>query len=89
MPAAGSIRRSMTPPLQQRGVEAVAGVGEVGLRGGGPEAGVDADEEQPQVGPEQVGHLRVAERLELGPREAAAFGHGGQPVTYREPPSGQ
>ncbi len=50
------------PGEQQRRVEAVAGVREVGLRGRGPQAGVDADEQQPDVRPEQVGHLGAAGR---------------------------
>jgi hypothetical protein len=40
---------------------------EVGLRRGGPEPGVDADEEQTQAWADQVGDLGVAERLQLGP----------------------
>ncbi len=48
----------MIPDLQQRGIEAVDRVREVGLGRGGPQPGVDADEQQPHVGAEQVGHQR-------------------------------
>ena len=58
------------PGPQQRRVEPVAGVGEVGLGGGGPQPGVDADEQQPEAGPDQVGDRGVAVRLELGPGES-------------------
>ena len=58
------------PP--QRRVEAVAGVGEVRRRRRRPQAGVDADEEQPQARADEVGHRCVAERLQLGPGEPHA-----------------
>ena len=67
--------------LQQRGVEAVDRVREVGLGGGGPQPGVDADEQQPHVGAEQVGHERAAVGLQLGLGEA---GHGEEPATSAE-----
>ena len=58
------------PAPQQRRVEAVGRVREVGLHGRGPQPRVDPDEEQPQqvvAEPRgQVGDLDVAERLELG-----------------------
>ena len=60
------------PGAQQGRVEPVARVGEVGRRGGGPQPGVDADEQQPQAGPDEVGDRGVTERLELGPAEAHA-----------------
>jgi hypothetical protein len=53
------------PGSQQRGVEAVHRVREVRLCRRGPQAGVDADEQQADVRTEQVRHLGVAERLEL------------------------
>ena len=84
MPAAGSIGDVEDPGAQQRGVEPVAGAGEVGLRGGGPQARVDADEQQPQRlagGREEVGHLHVAEGLELGPGEP----HGCHPAGRSDP----
>ena len=46
------------PAAQQRRVEAVAGVGEVGGRGRRPQPGVDADEQQAQAGPDQIRHGR-------------------------------
>ena len=55
--------------LQQRRIEAVSRVGEVGLCGCRPEPGVDPDEQQTQAGPDQVGNDRVAERLEFCPRK--------------------
>ena len=70
IPAPASIGSSDDPGPEQRGVEPVGRVSEVGLRRGGPEPGVDADEEQPHARTEQVGDLRVAERLELGAGEA-------------------
>ena len=73
IPSDGLIGSVMIPAAQQRGVEAVRRVREVGLRRGGPEPGVDADEQQPEVRAEQVGHLGVAVGLELGAGEA---GHG-------------
>ena len=68
---------------QQRRIEAVAGMGEVGLRRGGPQTGVDPDEQQPQPRTDEVGHDRVAVGLELGPREA----HGGAGYGLRSSPS--
>ena len=67
IPSDGLTGSVTMPGAQQRGVEAVGRVREVGLHRRGPQARVDADEEQPQVGRlgEQVGHLDVAERLEL------------------------
>ena len=61
----------------QRRPEAVGRVAEVGLGGRGPQARVDPDEEQPRAGSEEVGHLGVAERLQLRPGEP----HGTQPGT--------
>ena len=46
----------------QRGVEAVARAREGRLNGGGPQAGVDADEDQPRVRTDEVGQARVPER---------------------------
>ena len=58
------------PGTVQGRVEAVAAAGEVRTGGGGPQAGVDADEQQPQRVRQQVGDGAVAELLELGLGEA-------------------
>ena len=67
------------PGLEQRRVEPVDRVREVGLRGGGPEAGVDADEEQPQRpvrvaaagrGPRRRGRTRARPVVKRGTRAA-------------------
>ena len=55
---------------QQRRVEAVDRVAEVGLGRRGAQARVDPDEQQPGVGADEVGHLRAAEGLQLRPGEA-------------------
>ena len=57
----------------ERRIETVARMGEVGRRGGRPQPRVDADEQQSKTGPDEVGHRRAAERLQLGPGET----HGG------------
>jgi hypothetical protein len=54
----------------QRRPEPVAATGEVGIDRRGPQTGVDADEQQPQIGAEQIVDRRPVERLELGPAEA-------------------
>ena len=53
------------PGFEQRRVEAITRVGEVGLRGGSPEPGVDADEQQPEAGAHEVRHRCVDERFEF------------------------
>ena len=72
--AGGGVDAPLEDPGEgERGIEAVDRVGEVGLRRGGPQPRVDADEEQPAAGSEQVGDLGVAVGLQLVPGEA---GHG-------------
>ncbi|CVM08033.1 Uncharacterised protein [Streptococcus pneumoniae] len=58
------------PGTVQGWVEAVAAAGEVRTGGGGPQAGVDADEQQPQRVRQQVGDGAVAELLKLSLSEA-------------------
>lgn len=57
------------PRRQQRRIEAVAGMREMGLSGSGPEPRIDAHEQQFQPRTNQIGHGRVSERFELGARE--------------------
>ena len=54
------------PGQPQRRIEPVARVGEVRLGGGRPESGVDAHEQEPKTGPDQIGDGRVLEAAELG-----------------------
>ena len=54
------------PRLEQRRIEPVARMGEVGLGGGRPQPGVDTDEQQPQTRTDQVRHGRADERFEFG-----------------------
>ena len=65
--------RSMSPVddagLAERRVERLPGWAKWVWVGGGPQTGVDADEQQPQARADQVGDGRVPERLELGPGE--------------------
>jgi hypothetical protein len=42
---------------------------ERGLGGGRPQSRVDPDEQQPEAGADQVGHLGVPERFQLRPSE--------------------
>jgi len=55
---------------RQRRIEAIAGVREVRLRGGGPEPGVDPDEQQLQIGTDEIGNGGVSEGLEFVSAEA-------------------
>src|SRR5690606_5061843 len=71
-PRAGVDRARDDAGAQQRGVEAVARVREVRPGGGGPQPGVDADEEQAEPGADHVGDGAVAEGLQLGSGESHA-----------------
>ena len=77
------------PGPPQRRVEAVARVGEVGRRRRRPQPGVDPDEQQPQSGADEVRDRRVAERLQLGPREPhGPTGYGCACCSERRPAPG-
>ncbi len=52
--------------LQQRRVEAIARMGEVRSRRRRPQPWVDADEQQPQPGPDEIVDRGIAVRLQLG-----------------------
>ena len=54
----------------QRWIEAVARVGEMRLRCGGPQARIDPDKEQLQSRADQVGNRRIPEGLQLRSGEA-------------------
>ena len=57
------------PSPGQRRVEAIAGMGEVGVDSRRPQPRVDAREQQTQIGPEQIIDLPATEGLQLGARE--------------------
>ena len=58
------------PRPPQRRIEAVAGMGEVGLRRRRPQPRVDPDEEEAQVRTDEIRNRRVAKGLQLGSGEA-------------------
>ena len=60
---------------EQCRVEAVPRMREVGLRGGGPQPGIDPDEQQAQARSEEVGHGRPGERLQFGTRKSHGSDH--------------
>jgi hypothetical protein len=61
----------------QRRVEAIGGVREVGFDRSRPEAGIDADEQQPEPGPNEIVDLVAPELLQLGTREPHASASSG------------
>jgi hypothetical protein len=69
-PAAGVDLVRGDPGQLQRRPEPVARTREMGVHRCGPQAGVDADEQQPQRIGDQVVHPGAAERLQLRPGEA-------------------
>jgi hypothetical protein len=58
---------------QQRRIEPVARVGKMRPGRGRPQTRIDTDEEQPQAGTDEIGHIGVAEGLQL---RASESGHG-------------
>ena len=71
MPAPAVDRALDHARLQQRRVEAIARMGEVGPRRRRPQPRVDADEQQPQTRSDEIVDRGVAVRLQLGSREIA------------------
>ena len=46
---------------------------EMSLRRCGPQSRVDADEQEPRLGPYQIRDRSISKRLEFGPRERGGY----------------